>query len=68
MANPGRKRATYQDILDAPERLHALDADLRAAKERVRGELASVWRDEVARWPERFADEPWRKAIAAAVC
>jgi hypothetical protein len=53
-------------VLDAPERLHALDADLRRAKERVRGELVKVWRDELARWPERFADEPWRKAIKAA--
>ena len=53
-------------VLDAPERLHALDADLRTAKERMRGELVKVWRDELARWPERFADEPWRKAIAAA--
>jgi hypothetical protein len=53
-------------VLDAPERLHALDAELRTAKERVRGELVKVWRDELARWPERFADEPWRKAIAAA--
>jgi hypothetical protein len=53
-------------VLDAPERLHALDGPLCTAKERVRKELANVWRDELARWPERFADDRWRKAIAAA--